>query len=156
MYKIKFLVFALFISFLSAPLIAQVENSTKEKKVKAEKQIEQVSKDVKFAKEMAEAVPTDMKNECGSGCNMACCSAEAKEVKGEMKKGEKMMKEAHVKDCDCVGCKTTSAAMHNDHNMMKKAHLADCDCEGCKFAQAEMKENKAQAKECTCKGCAKT
>jgi hypothetical protein len=154
MYKIKFLVFALFISFLSSTLIAQVENSAKEKKVKAEKQIEKVSKDVKSAKDMAEAVPTDMKKACGPDCKMECCSTETKEMKAEMKKGEKMLKQAQ--DCDCEGCKTASTAIHKDHNMMKKSHVAACDCEGCKVAHAEMKENKAHSKDCTCKGCAKT
>ena len=39
----------------------------KKQKVKAEKQIEKVSKEVKSAKDMAEAKSTNMKNACGPG-----------------------------------------------------------------------------------------
>ena len=124
MHKIKYFSFAIFVLFLSSTLIAQVEKSVKETKVKVEKKIEKASSEIESAKDMVEAKSTNVKNACGPDSKMACCGSEAKEMKAEVMK-------KHEADCSCEKCTTVKAEIHKDHNMMKKAHTADCDCEGC-------------------------
>ncbi len=150
MSKARMLIIIALVFILSSTMFAQVEKTVKETKVK----IEKLDKKAVEAKEMAKDVMDGKK--CGPDCKMTCCSTDAKEMKTEMKKGEKMMKKAHTKDCDCEGCKTASAATHDGHKMIKKAHAADCNCEGCKVAHAEMKKQKAHGEDCTCEGCKKS
>ena len=114
----KMLLTIFIVLIVSSTIFAQVEKTVKETKVK----IEKVEKKAMEAKQMGKSTMDGKK--CGTE---ACCSTEAKEMKADMKKGEKMMKKAHAKDCDCEVCKIAHAEMKK-----QKAHGEDCTCEGCK------------------------
>ncbi len=138
MHKINMLTAIMIVLILSSTMFAQVEKTVKETKVK----IEKVEKKVTNTKDSMSS------KKCGADCKMACCTAEAKEMKAEMK--------THGEDCKCEACKTASAANNEGHKRLKKAHAADCDCEGCTVAHMEIKKQKAHGKDCSCEGCSKT
>lgn len=148
MRNIKILVTITLVFFLASNLIAQVENTIKETKVKVEKQVDKASEKVSDVKIMVNSKTDKIKKACDTDGNKACCSAEVKEIKAEVKK--------HGADCKCEGCSTASASVKKGEKMMKHAHAADC--EGCNVAHAKMKkhEHKAHSTDCSCEGCAKT
>lgn len=157
----KYLFMFLFTLIMSSAILAQTENTVKEKKVKLEKKVEKFDHQAKELKKEMKSHPEDcdcdacktasaMKDKHPDNCDCDKCV-----MADKMHDHSKEMKEKHSEGCTCGMCSVKSEMKDKTKNV-SHSHPEGCDCEGCKVAKAEIKKMKAHGKECTCEGCAKS